>query len=280
MRVRNKLITMFYSVCLIFLLLFICNDLVIGQEQKEFNPADPTQAATSLIFMPEYNKAPDYKAYGLRTTLDVDWDEGIYSVNVEAAYGKAEYTDGVTETGITDTRTRFFWKFYENQESSLQNMIFSLDVFLPTGNASKGFGAGTFMFVPGVIFAFPISESFAIYPNPRIQFTSGKTTARTSAFPPGRNALGSQRESEQYIFAFELETFFIYYITSSFWVFADPIFNWDFLPEPNEDNYELTMRNQIGKMFGYWGLGLESTIYLAGEKSQDLQARLVVFYFF
>ena len=114
--------------------------------------------------------------------MDRDWAEGKYSVNVEAAYGKAEYTDGKSYSGFTEVRTRFFWKFYSSPQSVLSNMVFNLDLFIPTGNASEGFGTGTWMFVPGIIFAFPVTKSFSIYPNPRFQFTTGKTVARTSAF--------------------------------------------------------------------------------------------------
>jgi len=44
--------------------------------------------------------------------------------------------------------------------------------------------------------------------------------------------------------------------------------------------YELTLRGQLGKMFGRWGLGLDGTTFLAGEKSQEFQIRLVHYFYF
>jgi hypothetical protein len=42
----------------------------------------------------------------------------------------------------------------------------------------------------------------------------------------------------------------------------------------------MTLKSQVGKMFGRWGLGGEVTTFVAGEKSQDYQVRGIVFYFF
>ena len=268
----NKLVLMF----LIIIILPMNN---FAQEEQQFNPADPTEAATNIVIIPEYDKADDYKAYGLRINYDRDWGEGVYSINVEAGYGKAEYTDGKIESGFTDIRTRFFWKIYDNEGAALRNMVFNLDMFIPVGDVSKGFGIGTFEFVPGVIFSFPVSNKFTIYPNPRLSFSTGKTTARTSAFPPGRNPLTPRPLEEEYIFAFEIETFFTYEFEVGTWAFIAPIINWDFIPEPNEENYEVTTKLQFGKMFGHIGIGAETTFFVAGEKSQDLQAKLMFYYY-
>ena len=64
------------------------------------------------------------------------------------------------------------------------------------------------------------------------------------------------------------------------WIWLAPNINWDFLPEPGEDNYELTIKGQVGKMFSNIGAGLEGTTFVAGEKSQDYQIRMIVYYYF
>lgn len=265
---------------ILVLLLATCILESNAQEKKDFNPADPTQAATSLVLMPEFDKSDEYKAYGTRLTFDRDWAEGKYSINVEIPYAKVDFNDGGSETGLADIRTRIFIKIYEKEDAKLQNMIFNLDVFLPTGNAEEGFGSGTFMLVPGIIFNFPVSERFSIFPNPRFQFTTGKTLSRSSAFYPGKISQKPRLESEEYIFAFEVETFFVYQFKKAFWAFAAPNINWDFLPEPDEDNYEMILKGQVGKMFGKFGTGLEGTTFIAGEKSQDYQLRMLFYYFF
>ena len=138
----------------ILAILFLLNVHILLGEEQNYNPADPTFTATSLQFMPEYNQADSYKTNGLRVNIDRDWGGGVYSVNVELAYGRIDYTEGMSNYGFTDIRSRFFYKFYDNSGGKLTNMVFNLDVFIPTGNAENGFGIGTFQIVPGVIFAF------------------------------------------------------------------------------------------------------------------------------
>ena len=103
--------------------------------------------------------------------------------------------------------------------------------------------------------------------------------ARSSAFPPGKNPTPG-REEEEYIRAFELEAYFTRFFENASWFYIDPIIEWDLVPEPDEDNYEMTVKGQVGRMFGRWGLGAEATVFIAGEKSQDYQARGIFFYYF
>jgi len=63
-------------------------------------------------------------------------------------------------------------------------------------------------------------------------------------------------------------------------MYIQPIYEFDLLPEEGEDNYELTLRGQVGKMFGRWGLGLEGVTFIAGEKSQEYQLKGILFYYF
>jgi hypothetical protein len=262
------------------LLSLVLGTVVYAEESKTYNPADVTEAASHIELMPEYNKLTDGDANLVRLVYDLDWANGKYSVTGELPVGQLNLDSGTEETGIGDIRTRFFWKFYDSPNSRLENMVFNLDVFLPTGDSDKGLGQGTFVIVPSVIFAFPINENFTIYPIPKYKFSTGKTEGSASAFPPGKSPIPG-RESEEFINAFEIEMSFVYeFKNHSAWMFLAPIYQVDFEPEPDEDNYELTLRGQVGKMFGRWGLGLEGTTFLAGEKSQEFQMRLLYFYYF
>ena len=136
-------------------------------------------------------------------------------------------------------------------------MVAGLDVFLPTGDADKGMGLGTVMLVPSVIITMPMTDASTLFIIPKYKQSLDKTKGRSSAFSPGRNPIPS-RESEEWISAFELELTYAYDIAKyNAWFFLAPIMEWDLLPEPDEDNYELTLKGQVGKMFGKWGLGLE-----------------------
>ena len=267
--------------CLIYLL--FCSLLLSSaqaEEARTFNPADVTEAASHTEIMPEYNKLIDGEAYLLRLLYDLDWAGGKYSVTAELPVGEIRSDDGKTESGIGDIRSRFFWKFYDAPGSTLENMVFNLDAFLPTGDSDKGLGQGTFVIVPSVIFAFPITDNFTIYPIPKYKFSTSKTEGRSSAFPPGKTPIPG-REEEEYVNAFEFEATFVYEFPQySSWFFISPVYEVDFEPEPGEDNYELTLRGQLGKMFGRWGLGLDGTTFLAGEKSQEFQIRLVHYFYF
>ena len=265
--------------CAIILSL-VLSTAVNAEESVSFNPADVTEAATHIELMPEYSKLVDGDAYLVRLVFDLDWAEGKYSVTAELPVGYLELDDGTEEAGIGDVITRFFWKFYDAPKSRLENMVFNLDVFLPTGDSSKSLGQGTFVIVPSVIFAFPVNESFTIYPIPKYKFSTSKTEGGSSAFPPGKNPI-PERDEEEFVNAFEIEITFVYELSAfNAWMFLSPICEVDFEPEPDQDNYELTLRGQVGKMFGRWGLGLESTTFLAGEKSQEIQLRLLYFYYF
>ena len=265
-----------------YVLILAITSATIGhaEENRSFNPADPTAVASHIEIMPEYNSFTGGDARILRFVYDYDWAEGKYSVTAEVPYGQVRYDDGNQSTGIGDIRTRFFWKFYDAPGERLENMVANLDIFLPTGDSDEGLGIGTFMFAPSIIFAYPVSERFAIYPAPKFKFSTSKTKGRSSAFPPGRNPT-DLRDSEEYIFAFEVEAIFMYeWPNFNAWGFVDPIIEFDLLPEPDEDNYEMTLRGQVGRMFGLWGLGLEGTTFVAGEKSQDYQVKLLFFYYF
>ena len=250
-------------------------------EKKVFNPADVTAAASHIEVTTEYNDADDYSAPLLRLTYDVDWAEGKYSVTTEIPYGQVDFDDGKTESGLGDIRLRYFQRVYraESTEAALKTMVFSLDAFVPTGDSDRGLGSGTFLIAPTLIFDLPLSERWTVYPGPKFKFSTGKTTARSSAFPPGKNPTPG-RESEEYIWAVEVEAYFTYMSPKGWWIYFDPIIEWDLLPEPDEDNYESTFKSQIGRMFGRWGLGLEGTVFVAGEKSQNYQARAIFFYYF
>jgi hypothetical protein len=249
--------------------------------ERTFNPADPTAASSHLEVMPEYNSGPDITAPLLRLIYDVDWAEGKYSITTEVPYGKSEDDNGASNTGLGDIRLRYFQRVFlaTDEAASLRTLIFSLDAFVPTGDSSEGLGLGTFLLAPTLIFDLPLSERWTVYPMPKLKFSTGKTEGRSSAFPPGKNPTPG-RESEEYIFAAEIETSFTYTHPNAWWIFLNPIIESDLLPEPDEDNYEMTFKSGLGKMFGRWGLGAEGTFFVAGEKSQDYQARLIFFYYF
>jgi hypothetical protein len=230
--------------------------------------------------MPEFNKSEEYSSPQLRLVYDIDWGDGKYSITTEVPFGKADFKDGTSVSGLGDIRIRYFHRLYEASDpgSALQNMVFSLDVFAPTGDAGEGAGLGTWLMAPTLIFSLPLSDNWAVYPAPKFKFSTGKTEGRSSAFYPGRSSIPN-REEEDYIRALEVEAYFTRFFDNGSWFFVDPIVEWDLTPEPNEDNYEFTMKGQLGRMFGRWGLGAEATVFVAGEKSQDYQLRGIFFYY-
>lgn len=256
-------------------------DELEATEPRVFNPGDPTQAASHIEAMGEYNEGNDSKSPLLRLVYDIDWGEGKYSFTVEVPYGSVDWSDGTSGSGLGDIRLRYFHQFFsaKKEDASVRTIIGSLDVFAPTGNSDEGLGLGTWMIAPTVIFDIPISERWTVFPGPKLKFSTSKTLGRSSPFPPGRIPEPG-RESEDYIFAFELEAYFTYMSPDAWWFYIDPIVEWDLLPEPDEDNYEATVKSQIGKMWGHWGLGAEGTFFVAGEQSQKYQLRAIFFYYF
>ena len=121
-----------------------------GREEG-LNPADVTAAASHIEIVPEYNNGDEVSAPLLRLIYDIDWAEGKYSITTELPYGQVDFDDGKTETGLGDIRLRHFQRVHQakNPEASIQNMVFSLDAFLPTGDSDKGLGTGTFLLAKG-----------------------------------------------------------------------------------------------------------------------------------
>lgn len=140
-------------------------------EARSFNPADPTAAASHIEAVAEYNKGPDVKAPLFRLTYDIDWGEGKYSITTEIPYGKAEFEDGMTATGLGDIRLRYFHRLFaaDKPGASVQTIVGSLDVFAPTGNADEGLGLGTWLIAPTVIFDLPLSERWSVFPGPKLK---------------------------------------------------------------------------------------------------------------
>jgi hypothetical protein len=251
-----------------------------GDEKPVFDPSDPTAAASHIEAMPEYNHADDYAASLLRVVYDLDWGEGKYSVTAEVPFGKADFNDD-SETGLGDIRLRYFHRAYAAADPTdrLQNVVLSLDVFAPTGDSDRGLGLGTWLIAPTVILNVPLSERWSLFPLAQVKLSTGKTTGRSSPFPPGKNPTPG-RETEDYIQAFQVEAYFTYSAAGGLWFLNDTNNEWVLLPEPGEDNNEMSHKGQVGQMFGRWGLGAETTVFLAGEKSQDYQVRGIFFYFF
>jgi len=252
-------------------------------DQEAPNPADPTAAASHIEINPEYNSGPELSATLFRFVFDYDFAQGVYSVTADVPVGQVRFkNEQKTETGLGDIRTRFFWRFFDNPSSGggISNMVFNLDAFVPTGDSEKGLGLGTVLLVPSVILAVPISEKLDIFPWVKYKQSTGKTQGRSSPFPPGRQPL-PERETEEYISALEMEPTFLFTWTGqNAFITLAPVLEFDLLPEPDEDNYELTFRGSIVKMMGRFGLGFEGTTFVAGEKSQDLQVKLLFSYYF
>ena len=100
-------------------------------EKKVFNPADVTAAASHIEVVPEYNNGDEVSAPLLRLIYDIDWAEGKYSITTELPYGQVDFDDGKSETGLGDIRLLYFQRVHQakDPEASIQNMVFSLDVF-------------------------------------------------------------------------------------------------------------------------------------------------------
>ena len=254
-----------------------------SDDQEAPNPADPTAAASHIEINPEYNSGPDVTATLFRFVFDYDFAEGVYSVTADVPVGQVHLKkEQKTDTGLGDIRTRFFWRFFDNPAGGggLRNMVFNLDTFLPTGDSERALGLGTFLLVPSVILAVPVSEKLGIFPWVKYKQSTGKTQGRSSPFPPGKNPT-PERETEGYISALEMEpTFLLTWTAQNAFVTLAPVIEFDLLPEPDEDNYELTFKGSIVKMMGRFGLGFEGTAFVAGEKSQDYQAKLMFLYYF
>jgi hypothetical protein len=117
------------------------------------DPSDVTRLVTSVSPVIEFHR---YENEDLP-------DDSLWEVKVEGQYSRESillladvgygHRTGTNESGIVDSRVRFFHVPYRNDNDSawVSSAGWSIDSYIPFGNVDKGLGSGNWVLAPGII---------------------------------------------------------------------------------------------------------------------------------
>lgn len=188
-------------------------------EESGYNdPSDVTRLVTSASPLLEYHRYEN----------DSVPDDGMWEVKIEGQYSQGSimlladmgygYRTGNNESGITDSRVRFFHVPFRNDAPSAWISAFgwSIDSYIPFGDVEKGLGTGNWVFAPGIIWTNSF-EAVDVSPNLVYQFTWANKELRED-IPEG-----APNESR----ALRLEVNFSIDMPSRYWLLVTPAYTWD-----------------------------------------------------
>ncbi len=191
----------------------------IFAEENVFNdPSDVTRMVTSASPLLEYHR---YENNNLP-------DDGMWEVKVEGQYSKGSilllgdigygYRTGNMESGMTDSRIRFFHVPYRNDVPSALVSAFgwSIDSSIPFGDVEKGLGSGNWVFAPGIIWTNSF-DTVEVSPNLVYQLTWANNELQED-IPDG-----APDESR----ALRLEVNFAIDVPNRYWLLVTPAYTWD-----------------------------------------------------
>lgn len=226
----------------------------IAAEESSFNdPSDVTRMVTSLSPLLEYHRYENQDQP----------DDGMWEIKVEAQYSKGAvlfladlgygYRTGTEESGITDSRIRFFNVPYRNEDEDalISALGWSIDSNIPLGDADKGLGSGNWVFAPGVIWTHDF-RWIELSPNLIYQFTWANQDLKEQI--PNNEATDSR--------AVRLEANFSIVTPERIWLLITPAYIWDV--DGTEDG---------GFIKAYGGYNLTPSIGLGLEGQYNFDVR-------
>lgn len=248
------------KICLILLVYLAASlsTLDAFAEESDYNdPSDVSRLVTSASPLLEYHR---YENNELP-------DDGMWEVKVEGQYSKGSmlllgdigygYRTGNMESGITDSRIRFFHVPYRNDTPSALVSAFgwSIDSQIPFGDVDKGLGSGNWVFAPGIIW----TNSFDIVnvsPNLVYQFTWANNELQEDIPDSAPN------ESR----ALRLEVNFAIDMPSRYWLLVTPAYTWDV--ESTEDAAYI-------KAFTGYNINSSTSLGIEGQYNVDVRDSLL-----
>ena len=182
------------------------------------DPSDVTRLVTSASPIIEYHRYEN----------DDEPDDGMWELKVEGQYSKESilvladigygYRTGNMESGVTDSRIRFFHVLYHANDPAARVSSFgwSIDSYIPLGDVDRGLGSGNWVFAPGVIWTNPF-EYVDVSPNLVYQFTWANNDLKSEI--PSQAPTSSR--------ALRLELNLAVAMPQRYWLLVTPAYTWD-----------------------------------------------------
>ncbi|MDX1486775.1 MAG: transporter [Acidiferrobacterales bacterium] len=154
-----------------FVLLWLIAGPVAAQDNtdKAPDPSDPTAIARYVTFTPfvrelsgEGQNEGEVRGIEVEPWFPLGQNNQLLSFTLTLQ--EARFHGRSTESGIGDTRIRYFYLFSGKPNSVLRAWAPSIDVFAPTGDEDKGLGTGEWIVAPNIVLAFKPHPKLDIYP--------------------------------------------------------------------------------------------------------------------
>ncbi len=170
----------------LFLFLFICLSVsVLGQHQNNvYELSDPTtmKSRVPLDFESYFFQAGD-QFYALRLGFIYGLQNERHSLGISVPFVHTIFTQDYAgfenTTGIGDLKMIYTGVPYYNKNTmGLTRVSTYFEATAPTGESRLGRGAGTWLYKPGIIFAFKPAPEIGIYPEIKFQFSGQSTNSQ------------------------------------------------------------------------------------------------------
>ena len=156
-------------------------------DDGKIDPTDPTNIIFQMTPAYEYTKLAG--GGGETHTLSLDtWipltDQDLLTIELRGVI--SEYPGLPTESGVGDIRARYFHLISTPDAGILRAWAPSFDLIIPTGNASRGLGGGSWLLMPNFLLALQFTPTIAAYPFFRYVHSipaGGPAGVLTSALP-------------------------------------------------------------------------------------------------
>jgi hypothetical protein len=180
------------------------------------DPSDVTSLVTSIAPVVEYHRyenqeRPDDGLWEVK--FEGQYSQNAFLVLADVGYG---YRTGNNESGIVDSRIRFFHVPYRNDDPSawIAALGWSVDSYIPFGDVEKGLGSGNWVIAPGIIWTHDLDIGLSISPNFSFQFT----------WPDSELRDGTDDELPNSSQAIRLELNFAVDVPDRYWLLITPAY--------------------------------------------------------
>lgn len=209
-------------------------------------------------------------AYGLRN------ERHLFGISVPFIHSvfDEDYQGFENTTGIGDFEMWYMTSFHTGKSIGLSRLSPFFEITAPTGEYLLGRGAGTWLYKPGIVFAWVIDPQVAFYPQVRYQF-SGRDANSTGGVDGIPDIENPEKDGRMRNIAVELPVV----------VQFEPLQAWlsinvQYQKAISLDEYFLFMRLDFGKMItDRTAASLFLSKFVAGQPRLNVaaQARLQVF---
>ena len=242
----------------------------------DVDASDPTQVTFHIMTEFEWEKLNngngDMVAFKLSPFIPIEVADQRFLFNLEIPLPQYAGLTGLShETGVGDTRLKFFW-LIPTQREFVRAVVPSFDAIAPTGDSGRGLGGGQWILMPNMVFALQPAKNWDMYPFFRYVLADGVRPELVPDLPLPEDPAGLFGATD--IRGFNLEWINVFKLEEAFfdWVEVTPDY---FVNGAGDRGETFTMKYTIAKacsesffvMFDFWHP-------VAGNVNSDFTAKI------